>query len=165
MRVCALDLGVTTGWCMGTRTGWESGTVSFPLFRGESPGMRYYRFRRWLEDNTGDVDLYVYEQTVAGPGAIAREIAANFAGRVQETAARRDAQHAAVYPATLKKWLTGSGKAGKPAMLAAVLARWGHADTDHQADAIACFHYAWAVLLPAGPERPRPLVASPRARP
>jgi len=153
VKVCALDLGAMTGWCMGDPQGWDSGTHHFGISRGESPGMRYYRFRRWLEDNTQHCDFYIYEQVVHRHGSIAREIASNFAGRVQENAARRNVVHTSVYPATLKKFTTGWGKSTKNEMLAAVDKRWGRfAQTDHEGDAIAAFWYAWEVVLPAIPK-------------
>jgi hypothetical protein len=155
-RICALDLGVMTGWCMGDLEGWESGTQHFELARGESPGMRYYRFRRWLEEETADCDFYIYEQVVHRPGSLARELAANFAGRVQEVAARRQVDHTSVYPPTLKKYWTRGGRAKKDAMMAAVIQRTGRTvATDHEADAVAAFYYAWDVV------RGRPLKEAP----
>ena len=46
----ALDLGTTTGWAMALPDGGiVSGTVSFRPSRYDGGGMRYVRFRAWLD--------------------------------------------------------------------------------------------------------------------
>ena len=46
----ALDLGTTTGWALRAADGLiTSGTVSFRPSRYDGGGMRYVRFRAWLE--------------------------------------------------------------------------------------------------------------------
>jgi crossover junction endodeoxyribonuclease RuvC len=145
--ILALDCGTTTGWALGDGVRIESGVQVFAVGRGESPGMRYLRFNRWLEEMAGElcrapVNLLVYEQTHQRGGA-ATEVAAGFATRVQEFAARWKIEHIAIHSATLKKFATGKGNATKPAMLAAVRLRWHHAVTDdNEADALALLYYA-----------------------
>ena len=156
--ILALDLGTATGWALAKPTFpgsteyamQESGVQTFDVKRGESPGMRYLRFRRWLEDVTpGDCTLILYEQTHHRGGA-ATEISANFAGRVQELCAIRAIEHAAVHSASLKKWCTGRGNADKTAMLAAVCNRWKIVQDDNEADAIALLYYGLKELVPNG---------------
>lgn len=159
MNVLALDLATRTGWALFENGAEESGHETFDVRRGESPGMRFVRFNRWLddfllrpvgEDLRARVDLIVYEQTLpSAPGALAREIETGFATRVQEFCARYDIEHQApLYPAQLKKWTTGHGNAKKPAMLEAVARRWRRVDDHNEADAIALLHYALDVLVP-----------------
>jgi hypothetical protein len=161
MRVLALDLGTHTGWAYFDGHRVESGTMTFDLKRGESPGCRYLRFNRWIREEFGadplgtGVDLVVYEQTHNRGGA-ATEVAAGFATRVQEWAAEIKVQHASVHTATLKKHATGSGRAGKPDMIEAALARqhthaWPTGDltklSDDEIDALWLLDYArhtWA---------------------
>jgi crossover junction endodeoxyribonuclease RuvC len=151
MNLLALDLATRTGWALQEAGRLESGVATFDVKRGESPGMRYVRFRRWLEDVGTRVELVVYEQTIiTGPGSMAREIATGFATRVQEYCAARAIEHAAVWAGTLKKWTTGRGNAKKPDMLEAVAGRWRRVDDDNEADAIALLHYALAEIVPAG---------------
>ena len=46
----ALDLGTTTGWAIAAADGQIlSGTVSFRPSRYDGGGMRYLRFRAWLD--------------------------------------------------------------------------------------------------------------------
>lgn len=62
MSNLALDLGKKTGWA--TFTGGKfSGEQNFLLKRGESAGMLYLRFRRWLyqmKELIGDLDSISY---------------------------------------------------------------------------------------------------------
>jgi crossover junction endodeoxyribonuclease RuvC len=152
VRLLALDLGTRTGWALLENGRVESGVETFDVKRGESPGMRYLNFNRWLEAIVSvghQPDLIVYEQSHQRGGA-ATEVAAGFATRVQEFCARLAIEHAAVHTATLKKWTTGKGNADKAAMLAAVARRWGRrVDTDDEADAIALLEYARAELVSA----------------
>ena len=53
--ILALDLGTTTGWALRSRDGLiTSGTVSFRPSRYDGGGMRYLRFRGWLEQLAHD---------------------------------------------------------------------------------------------------------------
>jgi Holliday junction resolvasome RuvABC endonuclease subunit len=130
----------------------ESGAKTFDVKRGESPGMRYLHFERWLEDIGARAEIVVYEQVipVEGAGVMAREIAYGFATRVQGYCARRGIDHSAVYPSTLKKWTTGKGNAKKTEMLEAVARRWLRVDDHNEADAVALLHYALVEVVPAG---------------
>lgn len=162
MRILALDLGTKTGWVLSTGP-VEHGIQIFDVKRGESPGMRYLRFNRWLEDlvlttilNHGKkkepvigsrVDLIVYEQTHHRGGA-ATEVAAGFATRVQEFCARYGIHHAAVHSATLKKFATGKGNAKKPAMIEAARKKLGYqGKSDDEADALWLLEYARRELV------------------
>lgn len=52
-----------------------------------------------------------------------------------------------VSPGTLKKWVTGSGRADKDAMDVAIIARWGaNFDTSDEADALALAKYGASML-------------------
>lgn len=150
MKVLALDLGTTTGWALIEGGRVESGTALFDVRRGESPGMRYVKFNRWIEGMVppGPMGLIAYEQAHQRGGA-ATEIAAGFATRVQEFCARRAIEHVAVHTATLKKFATGYGNAGKGEVIIAVNGRWARpgrppVTDDNEADAIALLHYALA---------------------
>jgi hypothetical protein len=155
VNVLALDLGTATGWALWDGARLESGVQVFDVKRGESPGMRYLRFNRWLNDFTWDprfsddrlrIGLIVYEQTHNRGGA-ATEVAAGFATRVQEFCARVQIDHQAIHSATLKKFCTGKGNADKAAMLDAVGRRWKVVTDDNEADAIALCYYTLAETL------------------
>lgn len=147
----ALDLGTSTGWAYRTPTRFHHGTQRFEVKRGESPGMRYVRFNRWIRDMgaTADeqfVELVAYEMPHNRGGA-ATEISNGFSTRVQEFCAEIGCEHVSVHSATLKKWTTGKGNADKRDMVAAVNAKWCAVETDDEADAVALLHYVEANIV------------------
>ena len=153
MKILGLDLATRTGWSIfddGRLVEW--GMQDFSVGRGESPGMRYLKFRVWLDNvvKLSEVDLVVYEQAHMRGGA-ATEVLVGLCTRVQEIAAGWKIDHATVHTATLKKHATGNGRAEKADMIAAAQKKWpalgaGHLD-DNIADAIwvgdwASLHFA-----------------------
>ena len=159
MNLLALDLGTRTGWALDAPAvkARESGVQVFDVKRGESPGMRYVRFNRWLDEVARrgpyghPVDLIVYEQTHHRGGA-ATEVAAGFSTRVQEFCASMSIEHAPVHSATLKKFTTGKGNADKDAMKSGAkergwLNRLFYIPDDNEVDAICLLHYALAEIV------------------
>ena len=144
MKILALDLGTHTGWAYTDGTALESGTQTLDLRRGESPGMRFLRFRRWLDDMLRGLRpaLVAYEAPHHRGGA-ATEVAVGFSTRVLEQCADLGIEHVSVHTATLKKHATGSGRAGKDDMIRAASERWGRTPaTDDEADALCLLAYA-----------------------
>lgn len=147
MNVLALDLATRTGWALSEDGRRESGMQAFEVKRGESPGMRFLAFNRWLDSvvfvaGARRVDLIVYEQPFVMRSGAAAEISLGFATRVQEFCARHGIEHTATNGMTLKKWTTGRGNAKKPDMVAAVRAKFGWTgDDDNEADAVALLHH------------------------
>lgn len=126
MRFLALDLGTKTGWAWRSDSGKiESGVEVFDVRRGESRGLRYLRFRNWLEEMIRLVKpaCISYEQFHMRGGA-ATEVAAGFATRVQEVAGIHTLEYVAVHSATIKKSATGKGNAKKPDMIEAAIKKW-----------------------------------------
>jgi hypothetical protein len=162
--VLALDLGTFCGWALRVDGRLESGVQEFSLKRGESPGMRYVAFNRWLREIAtplldsaadGRLALIAYEAAHHRGGA-ATEVANGFTTRVQEHCARWQFNHVSVHSATLKKWVSGHGQAKKQDIAEAVERRgWlpagTHASalTDDELDAIGLLHYVEAVVLGA----------------
>ena len=160
MNLLALDLATRTGWALRENGRLESGVETFDVKRGESAGMRYVKFNRWLEglitpescSFLARVGLVVYEQPFVMRSGPAAEIALGFATRVQEFCARYGLEHTTVNGMTLKKWTTGKGNADKPAMLEAVARRWRRVDDHNEADAVALLHYALEEIVPSQPQ-------------
>lgn len=157
MNVLALDLGTRCGWALSEQGRIESGVQVFDVKRGESPGMRYVRFNRWLDEitHTPQVHLIVYEMPHLRGGAAAT-VLAGFETRVHEFCARAQChtiEYQSVHSATLKKWTTGSGRGDKAAMGDAARRRgWlNHVPTlavdDNEGDAICLLHYALAEIV------------------
>ena len=89
------------------------------------------------------IGLVAYEAAHHRGGA-ATEVALGFATNVQAACALYGWEHTTVHSATLKKHVTGSGRASKDAVVAAMRLRWGReVEDDNEADALAVL--AWAV--------------------
>jgi Holliday junction resolvasome RuvABC endonuclease subunit len=163
--ILALDLGTRTGWASWDGTRRESGVQVFDVKRGESPGMRFVRFNRWLGElltrpsygivghvPVNHFDLVVYEAAHHRGGA-ATEVCVGMVTRVLEACALRGIEHASVHSATLKKFATSNGRASKEEMLKAVNERFcgslyrGPVSDDNEADAIALLEYAKAEIV------------------
>lgn len=142
MNILALDLATKTGWALKEDGKLEYGLQVFDVKRGESPGMRFLRFNRWLREVAVRVELIIYEQAHNRGGA-ATEIANGFTTRVQEFCAEHGIEHSSVHTATLKKFATGSGRAGKEEMVQAAQKSLGYqGNDDDEADALWLLEYA-----------------------
>jgi hypothetical protein len=147
VNILALDLGTNCGWAIYAGGSTESGTQVFDVKRGESPGMRYYRFNTWLlEFVKSNLHVICFEQAHHRGGA-ATEVAAGFSTRVLEFCARNRVEHFAVHSATLKKFATGHGNAKKPDMIAAAQKLKPGITDDNEADAIWLLEYARREIL------------------
>lgn len=162
--ILALDLATSTGWAARDRAGVvTSGVQVFELRRGESNGMRFLRFRRWLREvfELNRMGIWSRHDDAHAPlehrGVIAFEQAHHRGGHatslavglvtvVLEEAAAQGVETSSVHTATLKKHATGSGRAGKPDMQAAALKRWGKPAggelQEDQADALCVLGWA-----------------------
>ena len=138
MNILALDLATRTGWALYENSRIESGVQVFDVKRGESPGMRYVRFNRWMNTMLDKpLDLVVFEQSHHRGGA-ATEVAAGFATRVLEWCAEKNIEHCSYHTATIKKHACGKGNADKDAMVAAAAVKWPSIELidDNHADAL-----------------------------
>jgi len=151
VNILAVDPGNHLGWALSMDTTLESGVEDLGLRRGESPGARFLRFRRWLSDvdqlaarSTGEgLALIAYEQP-HHRGGHATEVGHGFSTRLQEhAAATPGCECVAIHSSTLKKHATGSGRAGKAEMIAAARVRWSLEPTDdNHADALMILSWA-----------------------
>lgn len=147
MNILALDLATVTGWASNV-DGLRSGTQTFDLRRGESPGMRFLRLRSWLREIhglLGDLDVIVFEQAHQR-GGHATAVAYGLQAEVLSFAAEHGIETSPVHTATLKKAATGNGRASKVDMLEAARARGWSPTDDNEADALHLLAYAEANL-------------------
>jgi Holliday junction resolvasome RuvABC endonuclease subunit len=148
--ILALDCATKTGWAIGRKNGdgaklVESGVQVFDVRRGESPGLRFARFRSWLAEIWqvgGPFDLVIYEQAHHRGGA-ATELCVGMTTRVVEWAAEHGIEHAAVHTGTLKKAIGGHGHADKVVMMRKAQEMWDALpQDDNEADALCLLRYA-----------------------
>jgi Holliday junction resolvasome RuvABC endonuclease subunit len=142
MNILALDCATKVGWATLINGRIDSGVQDFSKRRGESNGMMFLRFRKWLyNDMRSEFDVVAYEQPLHRGGA-ATEICVNFAGRAQEFAASIGAETIAPFPSTIKKAITGSGRASKEDMMAWFKKQTGREPIDeNEADAFAILRF------------------------
>lgn len=141
LKLLALDLGTTTGYCNGK----VSGTQTFDLKRGESPGMRFLRLHAWLNEIyqlMGGIDVIAYEQA-HHRGGHATQCALGMVTHVLSFAAEKNIQTSSIHSATLKKWATGNGRANKEAMIARANMYGFDVADDNEAD--ACLIWAFYI--------------------
>ena len=144
-----LDLGTQTGWALRGRDGViTSGTVSFRPQRFEGGGMRYLRFKRWLDELAlvaGEPQAVYFEEVRRHAGVDAAHAYGGFFGQLTAWCEQRAIPYQGVPVGTLKKHATGRGNADKGAMIAAMQARGFHPADDNEADALALL--LWAMAL------------------
>ena len=144
--VLALDLGTTTGWALRGQDGRiASGTLTFKPSRFEGGGMRYLRFRRWIDELArlaGGLGRIVFEAVRAHAGTDAAHIYGGFLGQLSAWCEERRVPYEGVPVGTIKRFATGRGNADKAAMVAAMQARGYAPADDNEADAIALLLWA-----------------------
>jgi len=125
----------------------ESGDQDFSKRRGESNGLMFMRFNAWLDslckiNPVGNINLVAFERA-HHRGGYATEIGVGLTTRVQEFACRIGAEYMAIHTGTLKKFVTGSGKASKEDMMAWFKKQTGRAPiSDDEADALGLLFVA-----------------------
>ena len=150
--VIALDLGTITGWAMLNSDGVAtSGTAAFKPGRYDGGGMRYLRFRGWLEELrrcAGDVQAVYFEEVRRHVGVDAAHIYGGFLATLTGWCEHRVIPYQGVPVGTIKKFIAGKGNADKQAVIDAVRARGFSPADDNEADAIAIL--LWAINTKGG---------------
>lgn len=145
--VLALDLGTHAGWALRWADGRiESGAMNFSPAGSDHEGLRFLRFRAWLHDTKRRVELageaiveIVYEAVdfVMAGQAYSAHVWGALWGTVTAWAAHHGIPCRGISPGTIKHATTGSGRAKKPEMVAAIRKRGFNPLTHDEADAIA----------------------------
>ena len=144
MNILALDCGTKTGYATNLLNGEGSGVVDFKPKARESGGMRFLRFASWLSEMFDLVKpgLVVYEMP-HNRGGSATEVLNGMVAIVQKECASRGIEYTTVHSATLKKFATGSGRAGKEDMIHKATEVFNKRILDdNEADALWLLEYA-----------------------
>lgn len=140
MARLALDLGTTTGFCIGsTPGGLVSGSQSFKPGRYDGGGIRFVRFRRWLDELQAAYPLteIAFEEVRRHVGTDAAHVYGGLMAILTGWAEERAIPYQGVSVGTIKKKWTGSGSAKKEAMIAEAVKRGFAPADDNEADALA----------------------------
>ena len=146
MNILALDLGSRTGWAMRQPGTVVSGFADFKNGRYEGGGMRYLRFKQWLNQTraaAGDVHAVYFEEVRRHAGTDAAHVYGGLLGILTAWCEQHNIPYCGVPVGTIKKHATGKGNADKAAMVAAAQKLMGRVVTDdNEADALCILHYA-----------------------
>ncbi len=141
----ALDLGTTTGWAIDDGRSITSGTINLKPRRFEGGGMRFLRFRHWLDEvrttGPGPIGAVYFEEVRRHLGTDAAHIYGGLLGVVTAWCEEHEIPYQGVPVGEIKKHATGKGNADKGAMIAAAKARGHQPDDDNEADAIAIAYW------------------------
>ena len=138
--ILALDLGTQTGWAIAHPNGAiTTGTQGFRPQRFEGGGMRYLRFRRWLDEmhqltSIGEVR---FEEVRRHQGVDAAHVYGGLLGQLSAWCEHHQIPYAGVPVGTIKRAVTGRGNASKAVVIAAVQRQGFAPKDDNEADAIA----------------------------
>lgn len=157
--IVALDCATKTGWAIAKNDGTivESGVQDFKKKRGESNGIMFLNFRKWLWDlvqtaktlkeKEPETDLIAYEQAHFRGGA-ATEVCVGLQTRCQEVAAMYVIESVPVATNSLKLFATGHGKADKAVMIVKAKEVLGRDPIDdNEADAVHIARWAAARFM------------------
>ncbi|MBL8419793.1 MAG: hypothetical protein JNK92_04075 [Dechloromonas sp.] len=144
--ILALDLGTHTGWAIHQLDGTiTSGTEHFTPKRFEGGGMRYLRFKRWLNEilsSSQHINTVFFEEVRRHAGVDAAHAYGGFMGHLTAWCEQHNIPYQGVPVGTIKKHATGKGNAGKDEMIAAAIKRSHAPGDDNEADALALLHWA-----------------------
>lgn len=149
VNILALDLATKTGWALaidGKLT--ASGVQDFSLKRGDSPGMRFVRFRSWLLEmvRLNPIGLVVYEQPHHRGGA-ATSVCVGLEGHLLAVCAEKGIDHTNVTAKTIKLYAAGKGNASKDRMIIEAIKKWSiEIIDDNHADALWILDWALVFL-------------------
>lgn len=153
-NILALDLGTTTGWALRSAQGpIAHGFVNFKSQRFEGGGMRYLRFRCWLDDlrNTigraGDspgIDALYFEEVRRHLGVDAAHVYGGLLATLTAWCEHHQIPYQGVPVGTIKRHATGKGNASKAEVIAAIRSLGHPVTDDNEADALALLHCALA---------------------
>ncbi|MBU9608232.1 hypothetical protein LGN12_13080 [Burkholderia multivorans] len=143
--ILALDLGTTTGWALRGSDGHiTSGSESFRPQRFEGGGMRFLRFKRWLNEllsASSHINAVFFEEIRRHAGVDAAHAYGGFLTTLTAWCEHHQIPYQGVPIGTIKKHATGKGNAGKEDVIAAMRALDHAVADDNEADALALLHW------------------------
>ena len=144
--ILALDLGTHTGWALHQLDDTiTSGTENFKPHRFEGGGMRFLRFKQWLNELLAasvHINAVYFEEVRHHAGVDAAHVYGGLLATLTAWCEHHNIAYQGVPVGTIKKHATGQGNASKDEVIAA-MRTLGHPVTDdNEADALALLHWA-----------------------
>jgi Holliday junction resolvasome RuvABC endonuclease subunit len=159
MSILALDPATKCGWAMlGDDDRVRSGVWDLSLDKGQPPGARYAFLENELNilHKESPIEVIALEVTPSLRGGNAVKVANGLLAIIQKFGFRRGIAVLEVHASTLKKHLTGNGRAEKGKVAQAVMNRLdlGIVMTDDETDALAVLCWAIDKSQPTKPTTP-----------
>ncbi len=144
-KILALDLGTNTGWALFQQNkinaGYQvfSGTINLKNDRFQGGGMRFLRFRNWLDDiNDSEAITSVYfEEVRRHIGTDAAHVYGGFLATLTSWCEDRSLPYQGVPVSHIKLHATGKGNASKQEVIKAMEAIGYRPQNDNESDALA----------------------------
>ena len=149
--ILALDLGTSMGWALRLGTDTHSGTVSFRPSRYDGGGMRYLRFRSWLDQLASEhmlPEAVYFEEVRRHAATDAAHVFGGLLATLTAWCEERCIPYQGVPVGTWKRHACGKGNASKDDVVAAIRERGFNPTDDNEADAIAIL--LWAIETKGG---------------
>ena len=146
MKYLALDLGTNTGWAISAGgLVVTSGTITFKNDRWQGGGMRFLRFKHWLNEwqvSNNRIDAVFVEEVRRHLGVDAAHCYGGFLAILTAWCEHHQIPYQGVPVGTIKRHATGKGNASKDEVIAAMRALGHPVTDDNEADALAILHWA-----------------------
>ncbi len=140
-NILAIDPATLTGWAISKEV---YGTWQLKTRTDESWGMKLVRFKSKLMEilRAYPIKMIAYERP-AGRNTRAIITQSKIIGIIESICTEHDLEYVALSAGEIKKFATGKGNAGKPAMITAAKEKYGYiGDDDNEADALHILHLA-----------------------
>lgn len=145
ITVLCLDLGTKSGWALRSADGSiTSGTAEFKHDRYSGGGMRFLKFKQWLNqmlEATGQIDAIYFEEVRRHLGVDAAHAYGGFLAHLSAWCEQQVIAYEGVPVGTIKRHATGKGNAGKAEVIRAMQQRGYQPGDDNEADALALLHW------------------------
>lgn len=145
MTVISLDLGTQCGWAISRGSKHvSSGSLSLKPNKFDSHGMRYSYLKSLLVNKNDEFNIThcVYEIVRSHTGTDAAHMYGGYLATVQTWCEENNVVYHGVPVGTIKKHITGKGKASKEEVIKCVKEKLGIFPVDdNQADAVALCDY------------------------
>lgn len=145
LAILTLDLGTKTGWALRSSDRLvTSGTAEFKHDRYQGGGMRFLKFKQWLNQMllaVDQIDAIYFEEVRRHLGVDAAHAYGGFLAHLTAWCEQHGIAYEGVPVGTIKRHVTGKGNANKAKVIQAVRLLGYCPTDDNEADALALLHW------------------------
>lgn len=145
ITVLCLDLGTKSGWALRSSDRVvSSGTAEFKHDRYQGGGMRFLKFKQWMNQMLAavdQIDAIYFEEVRRHLGVDAAHAYGGFLAHLTAWCEQHGIAYEGVPVGTIKRHVTGKGNANKAKVIQAVRQLGYYPTDDNEADALALLHW------------------------